>query len=319
MTDYKTCNYLYDDGHTCKSPAVTRRDYCVFHLRDRASQLRAAQYRARSLRFDLQLPPLENMHAVQSAISHVVQALAADMIEPRRAHEILTGLRHAASNFKNPAAWQPSAFADNPSEAPAIEYNNLEAEFGLPDGLDINTPPEVAFPPPSTPSPDVILREARSDESKDPFISVNGSVFLAGIDRTPLIPEVPPFIPRDYAAEAEIALFETTPEDVELNEILKTQGIQAMESRALEHQRNSRRRLMRKHFRANYERYAAEAKTRNIKRAAEQLLAQKLAAEKAAPQVSAPDTQPVTPPEEKKRPAAAGATQLGQKEPKMTA
>ena len=75
---------------------------------------------------------------------------------------------------------------------------------------------------------------------------------------------------------------EVTPEDVELNEILKTQGIQAMESRALEHQRNSRRRLVRKHFRANYARYTAEAKLQNIKRAAEQLLAQKQAAEKAA-------------------------------------
>jgi hypothetical protein len=282
MPNYKTCNYLYDDGHTCKSPAVTRRDYCVFHLRDRASQLRAAQYRARSQRFNLQLPPLENMHAVQSAISRVLQAIAADMIDPKRAHEILTGLRHAASNFKNPAAWQHSAYADNPSEAPAIEYNNLESEYGLPDGLDINTPPEVAFPPPQL-SQGVILSgggaPSAQPEAKDPFILVNGSVHLAGVDRPPLIPEVPPFIPRDYAAEAEAALSEVTPEDVELNEILKAQGIQAMESRALEHQRNSRRRLMRKHFRANYARYVAEAKAQNIKRAAAQLLAQKQAAE----------------------------------------
>jgi len=74
---------------------------------------------------------------------------------------------------------------------------------------------------------------------------------------------------------------EVTPEDVELNEILKAQGIQAMESRALEHQRNSRRRLTRKHFRANYARYVAEAKLKNIKRAAAQLLDQKQAAENA--------------------------------------
>ena len=55
-----------------------------------------------------------------------------------------------------------------------------------------------------------------------------------------------------------------------------------MESRALEHQRNSRRRLVRKHFRANYARYTAEAKLQNIKRAAAQLLAQKQAAEESA-------------------------------------
>ncbi len=203
--DYKTCNYLYDDGHTCKSPAVTRRDYCVFHLRDRAGQLRAAQYRARSLRFDLQLPPLENMHAVQSAISRVIQAIAADMIDPKRAHEILIGLRHAASNFKSPAAWQPSVYADDPSEASAIEYNNLEAEFGLPDGLDINTPPEVAFPPPSV----TLSVQAATNEARVPFVSADGTVFVAGIDRPPLIPEVPPLTVRDYTAEAEAAMSES--------------------------------------------------------------------------------------------------------------
>ena len=105
-----------------------------------------AQYRARGQRFDLQLPPLEDMHAVQSAISHVVQALAADMIDPKRAHEILTGLRHAASNFRDQAAWQHNPYRSDPAETPAIAYDDLEAEFGLPDDLDINTPPEVAFP-----------------------------------------------------------------------------------------------------------------------------------------------------------------------------
>ena len=40
MTDYKTCNHLHDDGHTCDSPAATKRDYCVFHLRHRARQMR---------------------------------------------------------------------------------------------------------------------------------------------------------------------------------------------------------------------------------------------------------------------------------------
>jgi len=299
LSNYKTCNHLYDDGHICKSPAVTRRDYCVFHLKHRARQLRSAQYRARGLRFDLQLPPLENMQTVQSAISHVLQALAADMIDPKRAHEILIGLRHAASNFKSPAAWQPSAYADNPSEASAIEYNNLEAEFGLPDGLDINTPPETAFPPPVPQS--VILSAGGASlatpESKDPFVSPgsitsDGTVLVAGIERPPLIPEVPPLIPRDYAAEAEVAMSEVTPEDVELTEIMKTQGVQAMESRALEHQRNTRRRLTRQQFRANYARYVAEAKVQNIKRAAEQLLAQKRAAEKAAAEEC-----PVQPPE----------------------
>jgi hypothetical protein len=48
--------------------------------------------------------------------------------------------------------------------------------------------------------------------------------------------------------------------------------------------RNQNRRRQRKLFRANYERYVAEAKLKNIQRAAEKLLAERLAAETAAAQ-----------------------------------
>ena len=102
------------------------------------------------------------------------------------------------------------------------------ASGSIPDNSEPGAPPEVAFPQPQL-SQGVILSGGgaplATPESKDPFISVNGSVFLAGTERTPLIPEVPPLSARDYAAEAEAAMSETTPEDIELNEILKTQGI----------------------------------------------------------------------------------------------
>jgi len=55
-----------------------------------------------------------------------------------------------------------------------------------------------------------------------------------------------------------------------------------MESPAKEHRYNQHRRKLRKLFRANYERYVAEAKAQNIQRAAEKLVAEKLAADKAA-------------------------------------
>jgi hypothetical protein len=55
------------------------------------------------------LPLLENMHAVQSALTQVVEVLAADMIDPNRAQLDLSALCMAADNFKNPAAWCNSA------------------------------------------------------------------------------------------------------------------------------------------------------------------------------------------------------------------
>ena len=66
---YRTCNFVHDNGYLCQSAAVGGRDYCCYHLRHRGRLMRMAQARARNQRFHLDLPPLENMHAVQSALS----------------------------------------------------------------------------------------------------------------------------------------------------------------------------------------------------------------------------------------------------------
>ena len=151
MTEYKTCTHIHDNGHFCQSAAVTGRDYCCYHLRYRGRLMRMAQYRARGERFDLRLPPLENMHAVQSALSQLMEALAADMIDPKRAHEIHSILRTAANNFKHPQAWQTSAYANDHSAAFPNSYEEFEAEFGLPEGIDLYASPEVASPHPHPP------------------------------------------------------------------------------------------------------------------------------------------------------------------------
>jgi hypothetical protein len=287
--EYKTCNHVHDNGYFCQSAAVTGRDYCCYHLRYRGRLMRMAQARARCERFDLRLPPLENMHAVQSALSQLVEALAADMIDPKRAQAIHSVLRTAANNFKHPGAWQTSACLNDHSAACPTSYEEFEAEFGLPEGIDLNAPPEVAFPPP----PDASVMSGApplSPSFGDRVGDAEGPLFWAHRDRAPLFPDIPAPVVRDYTAEAEVAMFESTPEDMELNEIMKEQGYKAMERRAREHQRNQDRRRQRKLFRANYERYAAEAKLKNIQRAAEKLIAEKLAAEKAA----AAKAQPVT-------------------------
>ena len=140
---YKTCNHLYDTGGVCNSAAVTDRDYCAFHLRYRARQLRSAQARARMERFDLRLPPIESMASVLSAINQLVEAVAADMIDLKRADFLLKSLRFAAQALKSADKWLPSVYHSDVA-GPAID---LAAEYGLPDDLDPNTPPEVAFPP----------------------------------------------------------------------------------------------------------------------------------------------------------------------------
>ena len=272
---YKTCTYIHDTGYLCQSAAVGGRDYCCYHLRYRGRLMRMAQHRARGERFDLRLPPLENMHAVQSALSQVIEALAADMIDPKRAHAIPPPAQ-ASTNFQHPEAWRASEYMNDQSAAYPTSYEEFEAEFGLPEDLDLGTPPEVAFPPPEPVSdchPE--RRPPLGDRSRGPAF-----VVAPLFDRVPLIPEIPPPYVRDYAAEAEAA-FECTPQDIELTEIYNTQGYKALERRAQRASARPDRKKQRKLFRANYERYAAEAKLKNIQRAAEQLL-KKQAAEKAA-------------------------------------
>ena len=283
MNEYKTCTHTYDSGRACKSAAATGREYCGYHLHYRGRQMRMAKHRARHQPFDIVLPPLDSLCSIHSALSQVAEALAADMIDPRRAQGLLKALRFAKENLKDSFKDDNAHWHDTPYHSEdATAFDTFEAEYGLPEGLDLNTPPEVAFPP-----PDVILSKERSDESKDPFVA-------AHLDRVPLIPEIPPPYKRDF--EAEFANYEYTPQDMELTELYNTRDYKAWDSRCKEHQRDSDRKKQRKLFRANYARYAAEAKLKNIQRAAEKLLAERQVAEKAAAQPSAEQSEMKKPP-----------------------
>jgi hypothetical protein len=278
MNEFKTCTYTNDTGRGCKSAAATGREFCGYHLHYRGRLLRMAKYRARHQRFDITLPPLDSLCSIHSALSQVAEALAADMIDPRRAQGLLKALRFAKENLRDGLKDDNAHWHDTPYHSEdATAFDNFEADYGLPEGLDLSIPPEVAFPPPG-----VILSEERSDESKDPFVA-------AHLDRVPLIPEIPPPYKRDY--EAEFANYEYTPQDMELTELYNTRDYKAWDSRCKEHQRDSDRKQRRRLFRANYARYAAEAKLKNIQRAAEKLIAQRLAAEKAAAEGAAAQPQ----------------------------
>jgi hypothetical protein len=240
-----------------------------------------AKYRARHQQFDIILPPLDSLCSIHSALSQVAEALAADMIDPRRAQGLLKALRMAKENLKDSLKDDNAHWHDTPYlTQDATAYDSFEAEYGLPEGIDLSSPPEVAFPPPE-PMP----MGGAPLSMGGPQLPSFGN---CGYDRAPLIPDIPPPYVRDYNAEAEAAM-ESTPEDIELTEIYNTQGFKAWDRRCKEHQRDSDRKKQRKLFRANYARYAAEAKLKNIQRAAEQLL-KKQAAEKAA------KPQPVPPP-----------------------
>ena len=145
----KTCTHLREDGRGCGSIAVKDRDFCSFHLNDRGRRLRMARNRARRQRVGLQLPPLEDLYAVQVSIMQVLEALGHGQVDWRVARTMLSGLQHPAANLRRPVEeWEKSRPFQSQSkdEKQQLELPGFEAEFGLHEGMDLNTPPDEAFP-----------------------------------------------------------------------------------------------------------------------------------------------------------------------------
>ena len=140
MNEYKTCTHTYDSGRACKSAAATDREFCGYHLYYLGRQMRMAQYRARHQRFDITLPPLDCLCSIHSALSQVAEALAADMIDPRRAQGLLKALRFAKENLKDSLKDDNAHWHDTPYlTEDATAYDSFEAEYGLPEGLARST------------------------------------------------------------------------------------------------------------------------------------------------------------------------------------
>src|SRR5271157_456822 len=73
----KLCLHVKEDGVFCHCPALGGRQYCYRHLRLRGQQMRMARAIAQRQPYHLVLPPLEDMNAVQAALTHVTAALTA--------------------------------------------------------------------------------------------------------------------------------------------------------------------------------------------------------------------------------------------------
>ena len=147
---YKYCQHIRENGTFCASGAVKGRAYCYFHLRVRARRLAMAQAQSQEKPWRLELPPLEDMHAVQVALMQVAEGVAQDAIDPHRAGLLLYALQQAASNLRATTGWlMGSPFEVSfDKEGAVVAYPGLESEFGLPPRIDLDARPRELFPPP---------------------------------------------------------------------------------------------------------------------------------------------------------------------------
>ena len=143
---YTTCDHLKEDGVYCDSPALRGHNYCYYHLSVRGRRLKMARARARGEACRLQLPVLDDMHAVQSALMQVLDALADDRIDPKRAGLILYALQQASTNLIATPGWKGSRERVRASEPlRALECPDFNQQYDLPNGVNLDLPPDVAL------------------------------------------------------------------------------------------------------------------------------------------------------------------------------
>ena len=125
---YKLCRHILTRGVQCKSPALSGKPHCFFHMRlyDQHSCFRPPAQTPQTATM-IQFAPLEDLEAIQIALSQVIHALASGQLEHRRASVLLYGLQMASSNCRN-------------MRSGPLPSDVIRSAQSTPEGLDIAAP-----------------------------------------------------------------------------------------------------------------------------------------------------------------------------------
>jgi hypothetical protein len=112
------CRHIFTDGRRCASPCLRQEEFCYYHHTSRKPIASPKQRRSRRTTFDLPLP--EDRSAIQASIGHVLQRIASNEIDPRRAGLLLYGLQIASLNLPK------YEYKTKPLTRPAAEPQTVE-------------------------------------------------------------------------------------------------------------------------------------------------------------------------------------------------
>src|SRR5215467_6469633 len=93
------CRHIFTDGHRCASPCLRKEEFCYYHHTTRKPVANPRQRRSRRSTFHLPLPDPNDRSGIQIAIGEVLQRIATNEIDPRRAGLLLYGLQIASLNL----------------------------------------------------------------------------------------------------------------------------------------------------------------------------------------------------------------------------
>ena len=132
------CRHIFTDGHRCASPCLRGEAFCYYHHTTRKPVANPQQRRSRRTTFHLPLP--EDRSAVQHSIGEIIQRLAANDIDPRRAGLLLYALQIASSNL--PKTLAAKASSTPPPTPQTVEEITLDPTHGpLAPPAELNTNP----------------------------------------------------------------------------------------------------------------------------------------------------------------------------------
>ena len=147
------CRHVYTDGHRCGSPALKEENFCYFHHTSRRPIQDPARRRRRQSRFSVPLP--EDRSAIQLTIGQVLQKLANNDLDPRRAGLLLYGLQIASLNLPK----------HDPKADPIEPVNEIVTD---PTHGAIALPEEYIGPSEQKGSAEILLERLRSIPVSDP-------------------------------------------------------------------------------------------------------------------------------------------------------
>ncbi len=107
------CRHIFTDGHRCGSICLRGEPFCYYHHTTRKPAPR--QSSATKSSFDLPLP--EDRSAIQASIGIILQKIANNDLDPRRAGLLLYGLQIASLNLPKQ---QPQHDEDAPEQVHEI-------------------------------------------------------------------------------------------------------------------------------------------------------------------------------------------------------
>ncbi len=126
------CRHIFTDGHRCGSPCLPPKTSATTTTPPANRRPTHAHARARRSTFEIPLP--EDRSAIQHAIGQVLQRIAANDIDPRRAGLLLYGLQIASLNLLKPPNPNSSKkpppipnWAPSPSQPKSAKPNNAKA------------------------------------------------------------------------------------------------------------------------------------------------------------------------------------------------